>query len=161
MKHYSNKIKENIICFYFLIYFFTNVSIAFAIDKKIDKTFCSTKFSKVSVKSAPKHNSVVKLIFLHKNEPVQIIATFDNWRKILDVQNDSGWIHISCLSEKRFVIVCKKEKVLYKKASVTAGVIAKLKPGVRCKIEKQISGWVKISIQNYTGWVTNKDLWGI
>ena len=147
-------------CKYILCFLLFNFLFVACPAQTTKLSFLSTKFNRVSVKSAPSHNSVVKWVFIYKNEPLKIIAEFDNWRKIVDITNESGWVHITCLSDKQFVIICKKEKLLYKNPENNSIILARLKPGVRCKIEKSLTEWSKISIKGYKGWITNCDLWG-
>ena len=46
----------------------------------------------------------IKLIYKKKFLPVLIQDRSDNFRKILDHENNSGWIHITQLSKKRAAI---------------------------------------------------------
>jgi SH3-like domain-containing protein len=127
-----------------------------------EQEFLSTKFFKVSARSSPTKSSQVSFVLLQKHEPVQVISTFDNWKKILDIEKDSGWIHISALSNKRFVIITSKEdKALYTKPSFESRILAKLKTGVKCRLLDVKDTWCKVKVQNYQGWITKTELWGI
>jgi SH3-like domain-containing protein len=127
-----------------------------------DQEFLSTKFFKVSVRCAPSNNSQVKLVFLKKHEPVKILATFGNWKKIQDIENDSGWVHVSALSNKRFIIINSKDsKIMYSKPNVKSTILANLKTGVKCRLLTVQDTWCKVKIQKYQGWITKTELWGL
>lgn len=121
--------------------------------------FLSTKFQ-VSVRSAPNTNSYVKWVYLKKHEPVKVLSTFGNWKKVKDCENDIGWIHISALSAKRFVVVLA-QKELYEKQNQGSRVLAQVKPGVRCKLNSVSGKWIQISASKITGWMTSESVWGI
>jgi SH3-like domain-containing protein len=127
-----------------------------------DQEFLSTKFFKVNVRSAPSNNSQVKLVFLRKHEPVKVLATFGNWKKIQDIENDAGWVHISALSNKRFVTINSKEsKVMYTKPTFESTILARLNPGVKCRLLVVQDAWCKVKVHKYQGWVTSSELWGL
>ncbi|QEK39533.1 SH3 domain-containing protein [Candidatus Sneabacter namystus] len=128
-------------------------------EENNNKCFGSTKFSQVTVRTSPNTQSYAKWCFLKKHEPVQILQIFENWREIQDVNGDTGWVHLSCLSKKRFVITTKTTN-LYKTPS-SATIIANIKSNVRCQLIKQTKSWCKISVKQYTGWVATDSLWGI
>jgi SH3-like domain-containing protein len=128
----------------------------------LEQEFLSTKFSNVSIRCAPNNASPVKVVLVKKNEPIKVLSTFDNWKKILDAEEDCGWVHISLLSKKRFVIVTSKEsKIMYAKPVLGSRTVAKLMPGVRCRLISLQEGWCKVKIANYQGWITKNELWGI
>jgi SH3-like domain-containing protein len=121
--------------------------------------FLSTKFQ-VSVRSAPSTSSYVKWVYLKKNEPVKVLSTFGNWKKIKDCDNDTGWVHISALSAKRF-LVAQAEKNLYAKQNQSSKVLARIKPGVRCELKSAAGKWLQIRASSITGWITSDSVWGI
>lgn len=123
------------------------------------KEFLSTKFQ-VSVRASPSTNSYVKWVYLKPNEPVQIISSFANWRKIKDCEHDIGWVHVSALAKKRFVVIQSK-KQLHKEPSSSSKLLAKLKPGVRCELKKVSGDWLQVATSGITGWITSAGTWGI
>ena len=89
-----------------------------------------------------------------------ILDKSETWRKIKDLENNSGWVHISQLSKKKSGINIKKNSILYKKSTIYSRPIAKLEIGrlvliKRCKIE-----WCEISTEDYKGWIFKNALWG-
>ncbi len=127
-----------------------------------NQEFLSTKFFKVSVRCDPNNNSQVKLVFLKKHEPVKVLTTFGNWKKIQDIENDSGWVHISALSNKKFIIINSKEsKIMYSKPNIKSTILATIKPRVKCRLISLQDVWCKVQIQKYQGWITKSELWGL
>ena len=56
-------------------------------------TFFSLKNNKVNVRYQPTLNSPVKYIYKKINLPVKLIDKKENFRRIIDLKNNSGWIH--------------------------------------------------------------------
>ena len=146
--------KKNLrkILFSFFIIFFSSLSHA-------DEIFLSLKKDKVNVRYGPTFKSPVKYVYKKINLPVKQIDKKENFRRIIDFKNNSGWIHISQLKRVNSVIPFK-DKILFKKPSNFSNPIAKIKKGRVLVIEKCEDNWCKIKTQEFKGWVTNNDVWG-
>ena len=83
----------------------------------------------------------------------------ENFRRIIDFKNNSGWIHISQLKKINSVIPLK-DKVLFQKPTNFSKPIAKIKKGRVLLIQKCIDDWCKIKSEKYRGWINNEELWG-
>ncbi len=73
--------------------------------------FVSIKSNEATLRSGANKNAAVLSIFIKKNEPIEIIAESDNWRKIRDFEGEEGWIHSSLLSGKRYVVVSVNKNI--------------------------------------------------
>ena len=85
----------------------------------------------------------------------------DNFRKIRDHENNSGWIHISQLSKKKAAIVIDDELILFNGSTKYSNPIAILKKGRLVRIKKCKEHWCKIKTSEFNGWVRKKSLWGL
>ena len=64
-----------------------------------EETFLSLKKNKVNVRYGPNFNSDVKYVYKKINLPIKQIDKKENFRRIIDLKNNSGWIHISQLKK--------------------------------------------------------------
>ena len=142
---------KQFIIFFFSLFFF---SIAIA-----DSIFLSLKKNKVNVRYGPSLESPIKYIYKKKNLPIMQIDKKENFRRIIDFKNNSGWIHISQLKKINSVIPLK-DKVLFQKPTNFSKPIAKIKKGRVLLIQKCIDDWCKIKSEKYRGWINNEELWG-
>tara|TARA_B100000989_G_scaffold108396_1_gene79457 strand:+ start:488 stop:928 length:441 start_codon:yes stop_codon:yes gene_type:complete len=142
---------KQFIIFFFSLFFF---SIAIA-----DSIFLSLKKNKVNVRYGPSLESPIKYIYKKKDLPIMQIDKKENFRRIIDFKNNSGWIHISQLKKINSVIPLK-DKVLFQKPTNFSKPIAKIKKGRVLLIQKCIDGWCKIKSEKYRGWINNEQLWG-
>ena len=83
------------IFYIFLIFYFSFQSL-FA-----NEYFLTLRNDKVNLRQGPSFEYPIKLFYKKKFLPVLILDKFENFRKIRDHENNSGWIHISQLSKKK------------------------------------------------------------
>jgi len=124
-----------------------------------EEIFLSLKKSKVNVRYGPGFDFPVKFVYRKTNFPVKQIDKKENFRRVIDVKNNSGWIHVSQLKKVNSVIVLK-DKVLFKKSSFFSKPVAKIKKGRLLIIKTCEDNWCKVKTDNFKGWVNKDNLWG-
>ena len=83
-----------------------------------------------------------------------------NFRKVLDHENNSGWIHISQLSKKKAALNNQEKSVIFQKPSKYSKPLALAEKGRLFLVKKCKHNWCKIKTENYTGWIMKKNLKG-
>ena len=122
--------------------------------------FLTLKYNEVKVRQGPSSEYPVKFIYNKKYLPVKVIDSKDNFKKIIDLKNNSGWIHISQLTKKKSAINIFDLALIFKKPNIYSKPIAKLESGKMVTIKRCKDKWCKISTQNISGWIKKKFLWG-
>ena len=144
-------IKKRFIIF-FTLFFFSAVS--------AEDIFLSLKKNKVNVRYGPSFESPVKFVYKKINLPIKQIDKKDNWRRIIDLKNNSGWIHWSQLKPINSIIPLE-DKILFKRPSNFSKPLAKIQKGRVLVILKCNGEWCKIKTDKYKGWIKVKDDWGL
>ena len=134
-------------CFFFPIYVVSG------------ETFLSLKKDKVNVRYGPSFESPVKYIYKKINLPIKQIDEKENWRRIIDVKNNSGWIHWSQLKKVNSIIPLE-DKILFNKPSKFSRPLARIKKGRVLVVQKCDEIWCKIQSKNFKGWIKNNNVWG-
>ena len=124
------------------------------------ETFLSLKKNKVNVRYGPSFDSDIKYVYKKINLPIKLIDKKENFRRIIDLKNNSGWIHISQLKKINSVI-STNDKILFKKPSSFAKPIAQIKKGRLLILQKCEINWCKIKSNNFEGWIKNDNIWGV
>ena len=137
-----------------IIFFYFFFSIA-----KADEIYLSLKKNKVNVRYGPSFDSPIKFVYKKINLPIKQIDKKENFRRIIDFKNNSGWIHVSQLKDVNSIISLS-DKILFKKPSKFSKPLASVKKGRVLFVLKFDGNWCKIQSGNFKGWITNKDLWG-
>ena len=143
---------RNIFIFFLLISFITS--------SKAGEIFVSLKKNKVNVRYGPSFESDIKYVYKKVNLPLKQIDKKENFRRIIDFKNNSGWIHISQLKKSNSVIATK-DKVLFKKPTSFAKPIAQIKEGRLLIVEKCEQNWCKIISGEFKGWIKTNNIWGL
>ena len=140
----------------FLVTFFLFSPFSFVNSEEI---FLSLKKNKVNVRYGPSLESPIKFIYKKINLPIKQIDKKENWRRIIDSKNNSGWIHWSQLKPINSVVLLK-DKILFKNPSNFSRPLANIKQGRVLVVKKCDDNWCKVQTENLKGWVDNKNLWG-
>ena len=125
-----------------------------------EQKFLSLKKNKVNVRYGPSFDSEIKFIYKKKNLPVKQIDKKENFRRIVDLKNNSGWIHVSQLKKSNSIIVTN-DKILFKRPSNFSKPLARLAIGRLLIIKKCQKDWCNVTTDNYTGWVKTNNVWGL
>tara|TARA_B100000674_G_C37337234_1_gene688033 strand:- start:83 stop:526 length:444 start_codon:yes stop_codon:yes gene_type:complete len=142
--------------FFFLI----SILIFFPFHVYPDETFLSLKKNKVNVRYGPSLESPIKYIYKKINLPIKQIDKKENWRRIIDSKNNSGWIHWSQLKKINSIITLE-DKILFKSPSYFSKPLAKIKKGRLLIVKKCDNEWCKIESENFKGWIKKDNVWGL
>lgn len=124
--------------------------------------FASLKSDEVNVRTGPGSRYPIDWVFKRKGMPVEIVAEFENWRKIRDWQGAGGWVYQGLLTGKRSFIVPSKPASLYKTPSNTAEITARLDPEVIGEIRSCTGDWCRVRVPGgVSGWLERTQIWGI
>ena len=143
---------KNIYILFFLV-LFTSLCAA-------NEIFVSLKKNKVNVRYGPSFESDIKYVYKKINLPLKQIDKKENFRRIIDLKNNSGWIHISQLKKNNSVIAIQ-DKILFKRPSNFAKPIAQIKKGRLLILEKCEKLWCKVITEDYEGWINTNNVWGL
>jgi len=121
--------------------------------------FLSLKKSKVNVRYGPGFDYPVKYIYNKINLPIKQIDKKENFRRIIDLKNNSGWVHISQLKKSNSIIILE-DKILFKEPSNFSKPILRLQKGRMLVIKKCSTNWCNAKTDNYYGWVKTNNIWG-
>ena len=136
--------------------FFSTVSLYSA-----EEYFLTLRNEKVNLRQGPSFKYPIKIFYKKKYLPVLVQDKSDNFRKIRDHENNTGWIHISQLSKKKAAIVIDDDLIMFKNPTIYSKPIVILKKGKLSKIIKCKVEWCKAEVDNYKGWVKKVSLWGL
>ena len=141
-------------CFLILIWIF------FPLDVFANEIFLSLKKNKVNVRYGPGFEYPIKYIYKKINLPIKLIDKKENFRRIIDLKNNSGWIHVSQL-KKINSIIPKEDKILFSKPSNFSKPLAKIEKGRVLLLQNCIEKWCRVKSGSFKGWIKIKNIWGL
>lgn len=140
--------------FLFLIFYF------FSFNAISEEIFLSLKKNKVNVRYGPGFEYPIKYIYKKINLPIKQIDKKENFRRIIDLKNNSGWIHVSQLKKVNSLIP-KIDKILFSGPTNFSKPLAKIEKGRVLLIQNCNDDWCKVKTGNFKGWVKIENSWGV
>jgi SH3-like domain-containing protein len=123
--------------------------------------FVSLNAGEANVRRGPSLSHRIDWVFTRRNMPLQLVAEYGQWRRVIDHDGQGGWIHFTLLSGVRTVLVQGGDVALRNRpdpsgtenAILEAGVIARLG---RCEVD-----WCQLTAGGYRGWAPKSAIWGV
>jgi SH3-like domain-containing protein len=145
------------IILYIFLFFFLSTKYSLANDEY----FLTLRNDEVNLRQGPSFEHPIKIFYKKKFLPVLVQDSYENFRKIRDHENNSGWIHVSQLSKKKAAIVIDDNLIMFKNATIYSNPSAILKKGRLVKIDKCKETWCKVKSGEFKGWIKKESLWGL
>ena len=123
--------------------------------------FVSLKASEANVRRGPSLSHRVDWIFQRRHMPLQVVAEYGHWRRVVDRDGMGGWVHYTMLSGNRTVIVDQDLLALHARPEDGAPETARLEAGVIADLGECGPEWCRLNAQGHRGWVREAALWGV
>jgi len=123
--------------------------------------FVSLKSNDVNMRVGPSVNYPIKIKYIQKNIPVEIIKEFDVWRQVKDFKNNIGWLHKSLIQGDRYVLINLDQKEIDIFSRPNGYKIGLIKKNNILKLKKCLISWCYINNSNLSGWINKEEIWGV
>jgi len=144
-----------------LIIFFLIFCFSFKNLYSKDEYFLTLRNEKVNLRQGPSFDYPIKLFYKKRFLPILVQDSSDNFRKVRDHENNSGWVHISQLSKKKAAIVIDDELIMFSDSTIYSNPVALVKKGRLVKIKKCKDRWCRVETDEFKGWLKKNGLWGL
>ncbi len=114
----------------------------------------------VNVRFGPGQQYPINWVFTRPGVPLEIIAEFDNWRKIKDYEGAEGWISARLLSGRRTIMIQGEVRDLRRTAGERARVLLRAESGVIGRLLECRDDWCRVEIEGQRGWLKRGEFWG-
>lgn len=127
--------------------------------------FVSLKTDRVNLRTGPSQNYPIKLVYVRKGLPLEVIAESELWRRVRDMDGDEGWVHGATLDGARYLFVrgdgSGRDVAVRRAPSRDAPIRFLAQPGVIGELDKCQADWCLMAAQGQTGWVHRSLVWGV
>ena len=123
--------------------------------------FVSLKAAEANVRRGPSLSHRIDWVFQRRNMPLQVVAEYGHWRRVIDRDGQGGWVHYTMLSGARTVLVSGDTTALRSRPDPNALENALLEPGVIARLGECERDWCRLTAGGYGGWAAKSDLWGV
>ncbi len=123
--------------------------------------FVSLKSAEVNLRTGPGTRYPIDWVYQRRGLPVEIIAEFDNWRRVRDSEGVVGWVHRALLSGRRSALVAPPERIFRRAPKVGAPALFRAASGVLVEIISCDGAWCQVALGDTKAWTKQGGLWGI
>ncbi len=123
--------------------------------------YVSLKAAEANVRRGPSLTHRIDWVFQRRSMPLQVIAEYGHWRRVIDKDGQGGWVHYTMLSGSRTVLIDGDSTALRARPEADALENAMLEPGVIARLGKCDANWCRLTAGGYRGWVPKSVLWGV
>ena len=124
--------------------------------------FVSIKVDEAYMREGPSDMHRVKWIYRRKGLPLEVIASFDVWRRVRDMDGEVGWMHTALLTRDRTAVVTAGPAVeVYARDDTTSQVVAQAQAGAIGRLLECSMLACEVEFPGAEGWIARSRLWGI
>ena len=124
--------------------------------------FVSLKADKVFMREGPSDSNRIKWVYQRKGLPLEVIASFEVWRRVRDMDGEIGWIHTALLSRERTAIVVgASDAPVRRREDANSAVVAAAKSGAIGRLIGCGKLACEVKFAAAEGWIERARLWGV
>lgn len=137
--------------------------------------FVSLKSGETNLRKGPNARYPIVWTYTKKGYPMEIVAEFENWRKLRDIDGEEGWVHVNLINGNRHFIInansyatpdseyseIKRELVLFRYPDENSFPMMRAELGVIGSIKSCNPDWCKVQIEEHVAWLRKENMWGV
>lgn len=123
--------------------------------------YVTVKSNEANVRNGPGLQYKIKWVMVRKNMPIEVIAEYDQWRKVRDIQGDEGWMHRSQLTNRRTAIITGDTQMMHERADSSSDPVARIELGASAELLECTTTMCRLKADGNKGWVPRNTLWGV
>lgn len=124
--------------------------------------YASIRRDKAYLREGPSYGNRILWIYRRSNYPVKIVATYDAWRRVKDVDGTMGWMHHTQLSDRRSVVFIGATRTTVRRdADPKSKIVAYAMPGVVAFLKACEPDFCEVDATGTEGWVDKRNIWGV
>ncbi len=122
--------------------------------------FVTLSSGKINMRVGPGSRYPIDWVYSRRGMPVEIIAEYELWRKVRDVDGTEGWVLKHMVSSKRGAIVTVAVATLRREPDDDAAPVLYAKKGVQGMLDECRREWCELEVDGSKGWLRKSSLWG-
>lgn len=123
--------------------------------------FVTLKSDEVNMRAGPGTEYPVLWHYRRKDLPLRVEAEFGVWRKVVDHEETTGWMHQSVVSLKRHALVTASSARIYASPDNGAALVAVAERNALLELQSCPTQWCKVAAGDLRGWVARTAIWGL
>ncbi len=122
--------------------------------------FVTLSSGKINMRVGPGMRYPIDWVYTRPGMPVEIIAEYELWRKVRDVDGTEGWVLKHMVGSKRGAIITVAVATLRRAPDDNAPPVLYAKKGVQGLLDECGPEWCRLEVDGASGWLRKSSLWG-
>lgn len=123
--------------------------------------FVSLRSDEVNLRAGPGTGYPVEWVLTRRAWPVEVIAEYEQWRRVRDIDGTLGWVHQTMLSGERTAVVQDGIQTLFAAPDAGAAPVLRVEAGVIGALLACAPEWCRLEVQGVRGWIERVHLFGV
>lgn len=124
--------------------------------------FVSLGSDRINARAGPGVKYPIEWVFVRKGLPVEVVAEFEYWRRVRDIEGAEGWVHKSLLSGRRTALIRgPQSRELKREPDQREPAVAQAEPNVIGRLHRCRGAWCQMSVADRKGWIQRSQIWGV
>ncbi|RVQ69036.1 hypothetical protein EKN06_02150 [Croceicoccus ponticola] len=121
----------------------------------------SLRADEANMRVGPSESYPIEWVYQRVGLPMKVVRKLSGWRLVEDPDGTRGWIVSRFLTLERSAIVLGDEPVAIRaEPGAGAKLLWRAEPGVTGSLGDCKAGFCRFSVEDKSGWVAEKALWG-
>lgn len=130
--------------------------------KPFQTHYVSQRADKAYMREGPSYDHKVLWVYQHKGYPLLVTASFDVWRRVMDLDGTVGWMSAQMLSDSRTVLVIGEGRAqIVETADPGSKVVGMADPGAILALKACAHDACRARANGIDGWIAKSRLWGV
>jgi SH3-like domain-containing protein len=124
--------------------------------------YVSQRIDKAYMREGPSFDHKVMWVYQHRGYPLLVTASFDVWRRVLDVDGTVGWMSAQMLSDKRTVLVIGAGRVvLHETDDPNSKIVGMAEKDAILDVKACERTVCHVYADGVDGWMPKERAWGV
>ncbi|MEC8105744.1 MAG: SH3 domain-containing protein [Pseudomonadota bacterium] len=123
--------------------------------------FVTLKSDDVNMRAGPGTEYPVLWHYRKEGLPLRVEAEFGVWRKVVDHDGATGWMHHSVVSLKRLALVTVSSARIHAEPDDATALVAVAERNALLELQSCPTQWCRVNAGEIRGWVSRTALWGL
>jgi len=124
--------------------------------------FVSIKDGEANMREGPSDKNRIKWVYRRKGLPLEVLASYDVWRRVRDMDGEIGWIHMALLSRERMAVVKgAADAAVHRREDAKSEMVAEARPGAMGRLLGCGPVSCEVRFDGVSGWIERTRLWGV
>ena len=123
--------------------------------------FLSLKSDTANMRVGPGNEYPIAWVYKRKGLPLKVIAEYEVWRKVIDHEGTTGWMHTKLLTGRRTALITGRVAKLFNSFEDNSKIVGYAERNVLMELQYCRSQFCRVVHPKLKGWVRREKFWGL